>query len=172
MSTTKPSNWWGVLGNLGLLLGLVLVGYQIMQTNDLARADMISQGVNAGLTLDLAVVGERGAETLAKVNHSSDDLTDEDIAILANIHRAYIGIAMRQVIMRENGMSGYPESTHAQDFAFLMNSAFGRMYWDEVKDFLAFPDSFISEVDKSLDALDPNSSRTDVYRRELEIRQQ
>ncbi len=171
MFSSKSTDWWVLIGNIGIFLGLVLVGYQIKQTNDIARAEMISQGAGFGMDIDLAMIGEGGSLALSKVNYQADELSDEEIAVLNHIHRAYITVAIHVTNMREIGMSKIPESVQADDLAFLMNSHFGRMYWEESKQFLPFPESFVSEVDRSLSGRDPTVSRVDGYRRELERRE-
>ena len=86
MATKKLGDYLGVLGNLGLILGLFLVGYQIKQTNDLAKAQMVNEGYALGMAADSAFIGEQGPEVLAKADYQSSDLSDQDILVLGFIH--------------------------------------------------------------------------------------
>ena len=169
MATTKLIDFLGVLGNFGLILGLVLVGYQIKQTNDLAKAQMLNESFAIAVAADLAYVGELAPETMPKADLASSDLSDQDILVLERLFRVKLSQQMRIQDMRERGLSDTSEEFQAADFAFEIDSAFGRMYWDISKDFLNYTASFIEEVDRNLST--ENQSKIDYFRAELEKRQ-
>lgn len=169
MATEKLESVLGIAGNIGLILGLLLVGYQIKQTNDLAKAQMISDGNVMQMTLDLAFIGEQGPEALSKADYSASDLSDQDVLLLERMYRARITEQLRVIGMREFGLTSMSEIAQAQEFAYESNSAFGRMYWDIAKDGLPLTATFIAEVDRTLAEIDQDN--VDLYRRELTERE-
>ena len=170
MATKKLGDYLGVLGNLGLILGLFLVGYQIKQTNDLAKAQMANESFALSLAIDFAYIGEQGPEMLAKADNQSSDLSDQDILVLERLFRVMLAQQMRLTYMREAGLSQISEALRASDFAFDINSAFGRMYWGLSKDFVNFTPSFRAEVDRNLSTVE-TQPKVDFYRGELDKRQ-
>ena len=171
MAAKKLGDYLGVLGNLGLILGLFLVGYQIKQTNDLAKAQMVNEGYALGMAADVAFIGEQGAEVLAKADYQSSDLSDQDILVLERWFRMLLGQQMRNTHMREVGLAVTSDAFGAWDLAFDINSAFGRMYWDASKDDIYLPRSFIAEVDRNLSIRESQPNKIDFYRGELDKRQ-
>ena len=171
VATKKLGDYLGVLGNLGLILGLFPVGYQIKQTNDLAKAQMVNEGVALALATDFAYIGEQGAEVLAKADYQSSDLSDQDILVLERWFNVLLAHQMRNTYMREVGLAEISEAFGAFDLAFDFNNAFGRMYWDVSKDRLNFTRSFIAEVDRNLSRLESQPNPVDFYRGELDKRQ-
>lgn len=168
MDATKLGDYLTVVGNLGLILGLILVGYQIKQTNDLAQLQLMSDGFALGAAVDFSYIGENAPEVLAKVDDKPSDLSDQDILLLERIFRVKLGEAWRNTQLRKAGMSNSTEIHAAQDLAFEFNSAFGRMYWDTSKDFVPLSQSFVAEVDRNFTLSIP--SKVDFYRSELEKR--
>jgi len=84
--------------------------------------------------------------------------------------RALISQQIRIGEMRKAHLANVSEAKQAAEFAFEMDSAFGRTYWDISKDYLPFTDSFKAEVDRNLSS--EHSSRIEMYRAELEKREQ
>jgi hypothetical protein len=171
VATKKLGDYLGVLGNLGLILGLFLVGYQIKQTNDLAKAQMVNESYALATAADLAIIGEQGAEVLAKADYQSSDLSDQDILVLERLFRVLLGQQMRNVYMRESGLAGVSEAWGASDTAFEFNNAFGRMYWDISKNDVNLTRSFIAEVDRNFSIRESQPNKIDFYRGELDKRQ-
>jgi hypothetical protein len=170
MATGKLADMLGIVGNLGLIIGLLLVGYQIKQTNDLATAQLLSDGHATTMTIDLAFVGEQGPEMLPKANYSPGKLSDQDILILERMFRAKFSEQMRLIRLREVGLTSASETFQAQEFAYEINSAFGRMYWDISKDAVPLSPSFIAAVDRNLAEV-AEIDRVAYYRSEMAKRQ-
>lgn len=81
-------------------------------------------------------------EVLPRLNLPPSDLTDQDILLMERLFRVKINEQMRILHMTEIGLSDSSEDVLASDFAFELNNAFGRTYWDLTKEFLPFPASF------------------------------
>jgi hypothetical protein len=124
-----------------------------------------------GYTIDLAFIGEQGPDLLSKTNYSSSKLSDQDILVLERMFRATFSEQMRLIRLREVGLTNSSEIFQAQEFAYEVNSIFGRMYWDISKDAVPLTPSFIAEVDRHLAEL-AERDRVSYYRSELAKRQQ
>ena len=82
MDSTKLVNWLQILGNFGLIAGLVLVAAQIQQNSEITEAQMVSEDRALAVTLRLAVLGENPAMVMAKAIDSPGELTTEDMFVL------------------------------------------------------------------------------------------
>jgi hypothetical protein len=108
---------------------------------------------------------------LPKANYSPGKLSDQDILILERMFRAKFSEQMRLIRLREVGLTSASETFQAQEFAYEINSAFGRMYWDISKDAVPLAPSFIAAVDRNLAEL-AEIDRVTYYRNELAKRLQ
>lgn len=82
MDIGKLNNWLQVTANIGIVLGLVLVGVQLKQNSDLARMQLLSEESQRLVDFELEVVGERGAEVWAKSIEDPENLTLAEVRIM------------------------------------------------------------------------------------------
>jgi hypothetical protein len=168
MDSNKVRDYLGIIGNAGLILGLLLVGFQIKQTNDLAKAQFLSDAIEQAIIVDLGLIGEMGPEVLARVNSPPSDLSDGEILVLERLFRIKLSEQLRLDRFRKLGLSDTSVEFSAGEFGFEMDSTFGRMYWDVSKEHLSLSPDFINSVDAYLS--EAEESKVDFYRRELKRR--
>ena len=118
MRSDKLVNWLQVLGNFGLIAGLVLVAIQIQQNTDITRAQMISEDRDLAVALKLAQLGENPAKAVAKSIDSPDQLTTEDMLILSSLHLANYYHKSRNEMLHSMGFG-----VETQQFASRHNNA-------------------------------------------------
>ena len=82
MDFGKLNNWLQVTANIGIVLGLVLVGVQLKQNSDLARIHLLHDESRRAVEFELEVVGERGAEVWAKSIEDPENLTLDEVRIM------------------------------------------------------------------------------------------
>ncbi|MGB5629204.1 MAG: hypothetical protein WBM57_07540 [Woeseiaceae bacterium] len=82
MDTSKLNNWLQVTANIGIVLGLLLVGVQLKQNSDLTRIQILYDESRRQVDLELQVVGERGAEVWAKSIREPENLALDEIRIM------------------------------------------------------------------------------------------
>jgi hypothetical protein len=82
VNASKLSDWLQVAANIGIVLGLVLVGVQLKQNSDLARIQLVYAESQSSIDLELEVVGEQGAATWAKSIEDPENLTLAEIRIM------------------------------------------------------------------------------------------
>ena len=80
MNAEKVGNWLQISANIGILLGLLLVGIQISENTKIARADLISRTFEIANQYTLAMLGENPSEVIARIDPSSPD--EADLAVL------------------------------------------------------------------------------------------
>ena len=90
MDFGKLNSWLQVSANIGIVLGLVLVGVQLKQNTDLARIEMLSDENRRVIDYELEVVGERGAEVWAKSVEAPEDLTLDEVRIMEALLYSFV----------------------------------------------------------------------------------
>ena len=88
MNSEKLVHWLQIIGNFGLIAGLVLVAVQIQQNTEMTKAQMISEDRSIAVALKLAVLGENPAKAVAKAIDSPGKLTTEDMYVLTSLQLA------------------------------------------------------------------------------------
>ena len=61
MNSGKLSNWLQIAANVGIVVGLLLVGVQLKQNSDLLKTQLLYDESRRAVDLETLVVGENGA---------------------------------------------------------------------------------------------------------------
>ena len=62
MNIERLSSWLQITANVGILGGLVLVGFQLKQNSDILQAQMMSAESQSVIDQEMQIIGEHGAE--------------------------------------------------------------------------------------------------------------
>jgi hypothetical protein len=135
----KLANWLQILGNVGLIAGLVLVAVQIKENTDATKAQMVNEGFAAELALRLAVVGENASSALSKAIDRPDALTTEEMVVLTRLQEANFSVRARNEWIDDMGY-GIASSllTTAEGNANItvwehLDTPFGLAWWQDAK---------------------------------------
>ena len=121
--------WLQVIGNFGLILGLVLVGIQIKQNSDLTRVQTGHDAWLFGQGLAEARMGENPQTVLAKMWLDPESLSDEELVAAENFLFG-VSLNVRRVeYMTDSGIDQYSEELIALDSANALASSVGRAWW-------------------------------------------
>jgi len=153
----KLATWLQVIGNFGLILGLVLVAIQIRQSSDLARVQMGHDAWLLEYQLQWALMGENPQAVLAKIRLDSDSLTDEELVAADSYFQGHAFSAKRVEYVIDAGLDLYSEETLAQNFAPQFSSRVGLAWWALNRDAVAADaPRFRQRIDEllAMDALD------------------
>ena len=155
------------MGNLGLIVGLVLVAVQIKQNSDLAKAQLLSDGWLAAIQWNLARAGENPAVSIARASAAPDQLTDEDLIVLMGVVAAHRLLGTRAASLDAAGYGFYPlEASAANFFEESLSSPFGIAWWNEARSGVGPEEVAIKDfIDRKLTELG-----TDAGRGQLEAR--
>ena len=90
MEIGKLNNWLQVSANIGIVLGLVLVGVQLRQNSELARIQLLNDESQRVVEFELELVGEHGASVWAKSIEDPENLTLEEVRIMEALLWSFI----------------------------------------------------------------------------------
>jgi hypothetical protein len=124
----------GTLANMGVIVGLVLVAYQINQAIEITRAQLINDYYIADMQLEMKMMGENPGESFAKAVFDEEALTQQDLAVLDR----YFNYGMVQLTrLREMQELGYVSETDLQKridyLGWHLGNPAGRRWWEEYK---------------------------------------
>ena len=118
MESNKFGYWLQVGANLGILLGLVFVGLQMLQDRELKRLEMVSRCVTDLFERELVAIGDEPYRAIVKAALNPEELTEEDIYV----YRTYLSVVLtgwdRRNFMEQCGL-----------IVGLLMRGIGRMHW-------------------------------------------
>ena len=130
MNTQRVGDWLQILGNFGLIAGLVLVAVQIKQNTSATEAQMLSDAIAARNEFQMTIVGEDAAEALAKAVDDPTNLTTKELIVLKNLQMANFIYRVRNELIAELGYS--EPIDHNDSYATVneyLGNSFGMAWW-------------------------------------------
>ena len=128
-------DWIQLLTNLAVVIGLVLLIYELNQSRNLTRAQVVDQVYGAAVNRNLALMGESPEQAIAKSVFRPEEITESDAIILTQFYTALLVSWLRN--KDEHGV-GYFGSSYEQVIsseAYFINTVPGRKWWNSVREF-------------------------------------
>jgi hypothetical protein len=161
VNNSKLSDWLQVAANVGIVIGLLLVGVQLKQTSDLMRTQVLFEESKRATDLETLIVGEDGARVWAKSITNAEDLSLDEQRIMEALLWSYTEQLRATYKLSELGLLESEDwrARVVSDATFYLNNNYGIAWWTNLKSGNdALPEELIAEVDKSLS----QSRRTSV----------
>ena len=131
MDSNKVANWLQIGGNIGIVVGLILVAVQIKQSSDLAHAQLVSDGYAMSISLQLALAGEEPGVAWTKAINDPENVTDDDLMKLDVMLRAIWYFMTRMEYMNELGMSSVTTPQRAEFFVWdFLDNPVALAWWE------------------------------------------
>ncbi len=147
MTLDDANKWLVAVANLGVLVGFLLLAYQLSLNTEAIRLQAKVGAVQQMSAGELAFMGESTHEAFSVAMLDPGALTDAQIGQMW----AYIGVGLNanQNLWRayEAGFVSAEEleNSMARTIPSYLDSDFGRLYWNAVK--RGFPSEFADRVD-------------------------
>jgi len=104
VDAAQLGSWLQIVANVGLIVGLILVGFQISQSNTIAMANLAAVSYQETSDRILAEMGENPASVWAKAIMEPENLTPEEILVTRTFARWQITRMQRDALMEEMGL--------------------------------------------------------------------
>ena len=115
-----------------VVLGLILVIWELQQSRDVAIAQLTSDAFDQTLQMDLSEKGENPSVALTKACEDPNSLTNEDLWVLEAHYFAAVGFILRAFLIEQRtGLyeGVWIEAAHAR-FGGVFSSRAGRVWWE------------------------------------------
>ena len=123
-----------IVTNLGVLLGLAVVIYEVNQTNVIARTQLVDAAVAMSQNHALTVMGDDVGTSLARACYTPDEVTQRDTVVLFGYYDAlWYGID-RSVHLSSLGYGAALEQVVDGTVARIVSSRPGRAWYQSKRD--------------------------------------
>ena len=82
MDNEKVGRWIQIVSNIGILGGLILVGFQLQQNSEILKTQVLSDESQRAVDQEWLLVGEEGARVWAEAMERPNDLDLEEQRIM------------------------------------------------------------------------------------------
>ena len=152
MKAGKIGGWLQVIGNFGVLAGLLLVALQIQQNTVLVRAELLSNESDAWISIDASKQSERFASVLAKSIVNPQELNAAEILELDGYLFTYIDQLVRDRELYDLGVFDNPmESQISGSLHDYFGNQFARVWWEETK--WKFSPDIVEIIDREMEKI-------------------
>ena len=157
MTLDDANKWLGAVANVGVLVGFLLVAYQLSLNTEAIRLQSSVDADQQAIAGELAFMGETTHEAFSIALLDPGALTDAQVGQMW----AYLGVGMSANMnlwrAYEAGFISAEELESQMELSMpnYVGYPFGRIYWDAIKQ-KGFPPDFADRVD-AIAAKHPNT---------------
>lgn len=159
MKLEKLNRWLQVTANIGIVLGLLLVGVQLKQNSDLSKTQLLYEESQRAIELETEVVGENAAEVWAKSLTDARSLTLPEQRIMEAILWSFVEQLRASHMLADLGLLDDDEwrARVDSDAGFYLGNPYGRAWWENfgVGSTTLAPE-LVEAVNARLERTDPN----------------
>ena len=147
MKEGQITRWLTLGANVGVVIGLVLVAFQIKQEADLTKVQLFSDHTDSRREWNQAMMGDRAMEVVAKSIESPHELTLAELQIMDMYLIGALNEIRRLEVLKAAGLDVVAQVEGMQSFAF--GSNFAKAWYEEYDGDDEFGDTHrkIKEVD-------------------------
>ena len=159
MVLSKTNNWLQIVANLGIVVGLLLVGVQLKQNSDLLRTQLLYEESDRAMQLEALLVGEDGAKVWAKAMEDPEHLTLAEQRIMEALLWSYTEQLQSVRRLAELGLLDDTDwRLRVQTEAgFFYGSRYGTAWWKNFSgDNEALPKDLVDAIDEQLSQYSTN----------------
>ena len=159
MNNGKLSNWLQIAANVGIVVGLLLVGVQLKQNSDLLKTQLLYDESRRAVDLETLVVGENGAEVWAKSISDAKNMSLPEQRIMEALLWSFSEQLRSTRLLAELGLLEDEDwrLRVKSETAFYLANDYGKAWWiNYSSENAALPDDLIAEVNLRLSEVDDN----------------
>ncbi|MDX1404551.1 MAG: hypothetical protein R3192_08435, partial [Woeseiaceae bacterium] len=152
MGTDKVGGWLQVGANLGIILGLVLVGLQLKQNSDLLRIQLLYAESQSFINHERAMIGENGADAWARSLEAPRELTLSETRIMEAHLYALAEQWRASHLLHELGVLGEEwQNRIIEESVYYLGNPYGRAWWNVYSGTTPLPDELRALVQQQID---------------------
>ena len=113
---SKLQNWLQIGANVGILIGLILVGGQIYQSNTIAAAELFSDNLESTIVREIGLFGESPEQSMARLLFDHENAQPHDFFVADRVYSVIYRQLVRASVLSNDGLYGNSEVINAQGF--------------------------------------------------------
>lgn len=171
MNSGKLSNWLQIAANVGIVVGLLLVGVQLKQNSDLLKTQLLYDESRRAVDLETLVVGENGAEVWAKSISDAKNISLPEQRIMEALLWSFVEQLRSTRLLTELGLLEDEEwrLRVSSESAFYLANDYGKAWWANYSsENSSLPDDLKAAINARLSDND-NNFTIDYFRAVMEL---
>ena len=159
MNNGKLSNWLQITANIGIVVGLLLVGVQLKQNSDLLKTQLLYEESRRAVDLETLVVGENGADVWTKSIADAKNMSLPEQRIMEALLWSFSEQLRSTRMLAELGLLEDEEwrLRVSAESAFYLANDYGKAWWINYSDGnTSLPDDLTAAVNARLAEVDTN----------------
>jgi hypothetical protein len=130
VNVEKLSSWLQVAADIGILGGLVLVGFQLQQNSEILQAQMMSAESQSVINQEMQIVGEQGAEAWVAAMSDPTNVSMEHHRVMEAIYWSAIESWRHIDELAKSGLADVdPRTRVTQEAPWYFGNTYGRAWW-------------------------------------------
>ena len=131
MNADKVNRWLTLGANIGVVIGLVLVAFQINQDADLTRAQLFSEATDSRREFTQGMMGSDPMRIVTKSIERPHELTLEELQIMDMYLIAAVNEVRRLELLQDTGLAADVDVEALEYFYF--GSKFAKAWYEEFR---------------------------------------
>jgi hypothetical protein len=160
----RLSSWLQVAANLGILGGLVLVGFQLQQNREILRAQMMSAESQSVIDQEMQIIGEQGASAWVSAMSDPTNVSPEHHRVMEAIYWSAIESWRHTEELDTLGLADVdPQYRVSDEAGWYFGNTYGRAWWNTRRDVIELSEDLKNVIDNAIRS-SPNFTG-DLHRR-------
>ncbi|HSD69289.1 MAG TPA: hypothetical protein VLB07_07045 [Woeseiaceae bacterium] len=167
MTTERLANWLQIAANVGIIGGLVLVGFQLNQNSEILQAQMMSAESRSVIDQEMQIIGGEGAAAWVSAMSDPMNVSPEHHRIMEAIFWSAVESWRHIEQLDALGLAEVDPRTRVTDEApWYFGNAYGRAWWHTRRDGSGLSEDLKVVIDEAI-RKNPNNT-TDIHNRLIE----
>ncbi len=151
MNIERLASWLQITANIGILGGLILVGFQLQQNSEILQAQMLSAESRSVIDQEMQIIGEEGATAWVSAMSDPSNVSPEHHRIMEAIYWSTIeSWRHTEQLANSDLVDVDPLSRVTQEAAFYFGNTYGRAWWAVRRDGALISDELKKIVDEEI----------------------
>lgn len=151
MDLERVSGWLQIAANVGILGGLVLVGFQLQQNSEILQAQMMSAESRSVIDQEMQVIGEQGAAAWVSAMSDPKNVSAEHHRIMEAIFWSAVESWRHIEELSNLGLADVdPRTRVTQEAPWYFGNSYGRAWWITRREESALSDELKVVVDEAV----------------------
>ena len=170
MKSEQLASWLQISANVGILGGLILVGFQLQQNSQILRAQMLSAESQSVIDQEMQMVGEEGARAWVAAMSDPAAVSPEHHRVMEAIYWSAIETWRHTEELARLGLVDVdPRPRVADEASWYFGNVYGHAWWNLRRDTSGLSEDLRTVVDEAI-AAKPDNVHELAERLDAEIR--
>ena len=158
MDMDKLNQWLMAASHLGILAGIILVGVQINQENELTRMQIFSDTTTSRIQMHEALMGDHPAPVVMKSLMHPEELSLEELRIMDAYLLSNVNESRLRLVLAQEGLR-VDKTAEENLLTFYFGNRFAQEWW---KQFTSHCEDMENEINIELDRIIGLAADTEI----------